>query len=263
MNEVHYTDPSKQSQLPDIDEEPVSTAEYVQNLQPIKDQKRKSKRNWIIALVLLLLAGAGAAVYLLVLNKPTEEPVATDQPTAQTEQPVAEIEAKTYTSDDLGVSFEHLSTWTVDDETQGMVTVSSPTAKLTKADGQEVDGKVVVTFLSTGSEVPVFEDTQGLGALLDSERITYESPAPGQREQTFISFGGLSTSGIDVVFVTGNNGYKKGQMIPEADIKKVDPIIGVMFYDATGTAIAIQAESWSANEAAQAALSLIKSLKVT
>lgn len=274
MADVHYTDPSRQSRLPDIDEEqPVSTAEYVQNLQPIKDRKRKNKRNALIGLTLLLLGVVGFGVYQFVLNKPLEKSTpASEQPATQTQAAEPSDTVETYTSEELGISFEHLSTWVIDDTTEGLVTISSPLVKLTGSDGQEVDGKVVVSFMGAGSEVPVYENTQGLAALLDSEKITYDEPTPNQREQTYISFGGLTPAGINAVFVTGNSGYKKGQMIPEADVKKVEPIISVMFYQCPDTVcdpadgaseLAIEVESWAENQATVAALALLKSLKVT
>jgi lipopolysaccharide export system protein LptC len=270
-NEVHYTDPSRQSPLPDVDEETTSTSDYVQNLQPIKDQKRKSKRRWTVVLVILLLVAIGAGVYFFVPKpKPTPAP-ASETPQQQTEQVPRTTETETYTSDELKLSFQHLTSWAVDDQTDGLIKVSSPVVKLKDATNQEVDAKVVVTFMSAGSEVPLYENSQGLAALMDSEKITYDAPTQTQRGQTYISFGGLTPAGLDAVFVTGNSGYKKGQMIPEADIKKVEPIISVMFYSCDDAAceggdeeksISVALSEWEQNETLQSAQKLLQSLKV-
>ncbi|MGH9856625.1 MAG: hypothetical protein ACRD4B_02155, partial [Acidobacteriota bacterium] len=252
--DVHYTDPSRNTELPDYD--PEAAADYVSKLEPIKERKAKSKRNKIILIVGLLLLAAGAAAYFLFLKSEKSENQApqTTQQTQTEEQPQI-VESEKYESTDLNLSFEYPTNWKIDDSTQGLLTVSSPVTKLTDVNGEQSDAKVVVTFLSSGSEVPAFEDGTSATAVMDSEKITYDSPSQSQREQTFISFAGFGSSGLDDVFVTGDSGYQKDQIIPEADIKKIEPIISVRFYscsdaECTGEGAGqytIELDEWSSN----------------
>jgi hypothetical protein len=266
--DVHYTDPSRQSDLPDYD--PEAAAEYVSNLQPIKEQKRKSKRSKIILLLVFLLAALGAAGYFFFLKpgEPAQEAPQTQQP-AQSQEPQA-VASETYRSADLNLSFDYPNNWKVDESTQGLITVTSPVTKLKDVNGGQMDAKVVVTFLNTGSEVPAFEGAASATAATDSEKIAYDSPTQNQREQTYLSFASFGGGGLDAVFITGDSGYQKDQFIPESDIKKSDPIISVKFYSCSDAecggegagSYTVSVEEWSANPTLQAALAILKSLKV-
>lgn len=267
--DVHYTDPSRQTEPPALDEQ--STADYVNNLQPIKNQKKKSKRNKIILITLIALAVASAAVYFFVLKK--DEP---QQPAQQTtsqeqvqEQPVV-AETEMYSSQDLNLSFDYPKNWKIIDDTEGLIKAESPVVKLADVNGEMMDGKVVVTFLSAGSEVPAFEGAASATAAQDSEKITYDSPSPNQREQTYLTFASFGGGGLDAVFITGDSGYTKDQIIPESDVKKIEPIISVRFYSCAdgqcagegSGSYAISLKEWSENINTQAAVALLKSLRV-
>lgn len=270
MADVHYTDPSRQTEPPSIDEQ--STTDYVSSLQPIKDQKKKSKRNIILITILLILAIAGAAAYFFVLKADEPEqlaPQTSEQAQSEQQQPVV-AETETYSSQDLNLSFDYPKNWKIEDATQGMITVTSPVVKLADLNGETSDGKVVVTFLSAGSEVPAFDGATSALATRDSEKITYNSPSPGQREQTYLTFASFGGNGLGAVFITGDSGYTEGQLIPESDVKKIEPIISVWFYscadaqcvDEGSGAYTISTDEWSSNGTTQAVLKLLKSLKV-
>lgn len=275
-NEVHYTDPSRQSKLPDIDEEErVNTADYVRNLQPVKDQKRRTRKKWLFVLLIFILVTAAAAGYFFIYE-PSSSPAPVN-PTSSSDEKVseatpAEVEVKTYTSDGLNISFEYPSNWILNDTTQGIVTVTSPMMELNDISGEEVEAQAVITFMSTGSEVPVFNEVTSMIATLDSKRITYEEPTRNQREQTYLSFAGLTVSGLDAVFITGNSGYQKNQAIQESDIKKIEPIISVMFNkcsadacsdsNQTKSSIAIQPSEWEQRATLRTAQQILQSLKV-
>ena len=266
--DVHYTDPSRESELPEYDEE--AAAEYVSNLQPIREQKRKSKRNKLIfIIVFLVLVGGGAAAYFLFLksDKPKEAPQ-TAQP--QAEQQAQVVESEKYNSTEMRLSFDYPKNWKIDDATQGLIKVESPVTKLKDVNGEQSDGKVVLTFLSAGSEVPGFKKGTSATAVMDSLKITYDTPSQSQREQTYLSFAGFGASGLDAVFVTGDSGYQKDQFIPESDVKKSDPIISVTFYGCNDAkcegegsgSYTVATSEWADNQMLQATQPILKSLRV-
>lgn len=265
--DVHYTDPSRQADLPEYDE--AAAADYVSNLQPIKDQKKKSKRNKIIFVVVLSLIIVGAAAYFFLLKpEPKQQTVQTSQPVQNQEQTEV-VGTEKYSSTSLRLSFDYPKNWKLDDATQGLVKVESPVTKLSDINGESSDAKVVVTFLSAGSEVPAFEEASAT-AMIDSEKITYDSPSQNQRKQTYLSFAGFGAAGLDAVFITGDAGYQKEQIIPESDIKKIEPIISVTFYkcvdavcggEAAG-AYTIAVDEWKSDSMLQAAQAMLESLRV-
>ncbi|HTE22617.1 MAG TPA: hypothetical protein VK674_06275 [Candidatus Limnocylindria bacterium] len=273
MADVHYTDPSKESELPPYDDQ--AAADYVSNLQPIKDQKQKKRRNKLILLIIVLvLVAGGAAAYFLVIkkDKPTQQAPQTTQPAPTETQPeIAKTEK--HTSSDLALSFDYPGNWQINDSTQGLVKVESPLVKLKDVDNQPVDAKVVVTLLSAGSEVPGFSGDGGARsatAVQDSKKITYTSPSQNQREQTYLSFADFGRNGLDAVFITGDSGYKKDQNIPEGDIKKIEPIISVTFVKCQDTEcsaerselFALAPAEWTGNRMLQAAQDLLESLSI-
>jgi len=273
MADVHYTDPSKESELPPYDDQ--AAADYVSNLQPIKDQKQKKRRNKLILLIVVLVLAAGAAAaYFLVLkkDKPTQQaPQTTQQTPVDTQPQIAKTEK--YSSTDLALSFDHPNNWQINDSTQGLVKVDSPLLKLKDVNGQQVDARIVVTFLSAGSEVPRFSGdgaARSATAVQDSAKITYAAPSQNQREQTYLSFADFGTNGLDAVFVTGDSGYKKDQNIPEGDIKKIEPIISVTFVKCKDTecgperseALTLTPAEWASSSMLQAAQDILESLSV-
>jgi hypothetical protein len=264
--DVHYTDPSRHAEPVEYEE---STAEFVQNLQPIQEQKRRGKRNKIIFIVILCVALVGVGVYAVLLRPKKSQPTTQKQSTQQTAQaPATQTEA--YSSSDLRIGFDYPKNWKVHDETVGLTTVESPVVQLKDAMGLSTNSKVVVSLLSTGSEIPNFKDT-GAQAVVDSTKITYTKPSDTQRQQTYLSFLTYSSEVLDAVFVTGDNGYQKDQYVPEGDIKKGDPIVGVAFYACkqtdtcegeAATPLGISADAWATDANLQAAARLVESLRV-
>lgn len=268
--EVHYTDPSRRSDLPEYDNE--AAAEYVSNLQPVKDDRRRKKRNRILAMMLLMLVVLGVAGYFLFQKTDTpnqQQAPQTAQP-QQTDGQAITTKIEEFVSQDMNLSFEYPGSWSVDDSTKGLVKVDSSVTKLTDINGEQSDAKAIITFLSTGSEVPGFGESSAT-ATRDSEKIAYSSPSQSQRAKTYLSFAAFGRSGLDAVFVTGDSGYQTGQLIPESDIKKGDPIISVTFYGCDDAACAgegsgaytIRTDEWESNETLQAIQNLLKSLRVT
>ncbi len=267
--DIHYTDPSRQSGVLEYDNE--TAAEYVNSLQPIKDGRRRKKRNRILAVVLFLAVTCGVAGYFFLLkpDKPDQRQGPQTAPPQPVEEQVQIAKPKKFVSQDMNLSFEYPGNWNVDDSMQGLIQVESPVVKLADGNGEQSDAKVVVSFLSTGSEVPGFGESSAT-ATRDSEKITYSAPSQNQRAKTYLSFAAFGRSGIDAVFITGDNGYQTDQLIPESDIKKGDPIISVTFNscddaDCGGEgsgAYTIQPDEWDGNEALQAVQALLKSLRV-
>lgn len=267
--DVHYIDPSRHSDHSDYD--PKAAADYVKNLKPVKEQKRRSKRNKIILASVLLVVAVGSAGYWLFLKpNPHEQKAPQTTQSPQIEDQPQVVESTKYSSTDLSLSFDYPKNWKIDDSTKGLIRVESPATKLADTSGNQADAKVVVTFLSTGSEVPAFEGRTSATAVMDSEKITYDSPSQSQRQQTYLSFAGFGSGRLDAVFITGDSGYQKDQFIPESDVKKIDPIVSVQAYTCADTGCAgqnaapyaVAVNEWSANRMFQAALAILKSLRV-
>jgi hypothetical protein len=265
VKDVYYTDPSHQGGPPpddDLDQQ-AATSEFVSNLQPIQEQRRKSKRNKSILIILVALAALGAGGYFLFLkikDKPAPPPA---QQTNQTQNTEAQQEVPTekYNSSDLQLSLDYPNNWTVDDSEQGLLKITSPSVKLKDSNGTEVDGKVAFTIISAGSDVTGFTGTSGV-AVADSEKISYDQPTQSQREQTYVTQVKFSGNGLNVIYITGDSGYKKDQDVPKSDVAKIEPIISVTFEAADGSPLTIEASEWGSNPALKAAVKIITSLKI-
>ncbi len=267
--DIHYIDPSHQRERSEYDEE--TAAKYVSDLQPIKEGRRRKRRKrlFILALLTLLaLVTAGYFMFVRTDNKHVaQSPQAGGEQAVPAPQPSSQI--KEYTSDSMNLAFSYPGDWKIDDSTRGLIKVESPIIKLADLNRDQADAKVVVTFLSSGSEVPGFGDS-GAIAVKDSEKLAYAAPSQNQRAETYLSFAGFAGRGLNGVFVTGDSGYKIDQLIPESDVKKGDPIITVMFYSCSNSGCTeeesdmytIDPAEWSTDKNLQAAYELLVSLRV-
>lgn len=267
--EVHYTDPSQQSERPEYDNE--AAVDYVNNLEHIQNERHRKKRSRVLMVTLLAVLTIGALGYLyakqfdISAQQPESQSVQTVKP--DTSEQVAKSER--FTSKDMSLSFDYPGNWSVDDSAKGLIRVESPVVKLADINGESSDSKVVLMIMSKNSEVPGFGDT-GATAVRDSEKLTYTSPSQNQRAKTFLSFAGFGRSGLDAVFVTGDSGYQQGQSIPEDDIKNSDPIISVSFYscddakcaDEGSGAYTIKVDEWESSDTLQAVQNILKSVRV-
>jgi hypothetical protein len=215
------------------------------------DYWKKPKKRWPkYVLALILLAAIVAGAYWFVLKpEPKTNTVSTN--TAQTPAKAApQITAatKSYSSSNFYLTFSYPQDWTVTDNGGGIMTVKSPTLSLKNASGQTQSGNIVLTIRDKAQKLSEF-DKGNATATRDSEKIAYTKPAQTQRGSTYISFlqySATSASGaLDGIYITGDNGYQKGQAVPLVDITKVDPVISVTFLNKAGTQLSIPDSMWA------------------
>lgn len=265
--DAHDIDPGHRYEADGYDE--LVTSRYVSNLQPIKDSRRRKRRVRLFMLTLAVSAITAGAVYVMFF-RPEDRPVPTTTSPSTEQAPTAASPTglKDYVSSDQKLRFSHPANWQVDDSQAGLVTVESPVVKLADLGGNQSDAKIVVSLLHPGSDMTGREDDAV--AVRDSEKLVYDLPSQNQRAETYISFAGIGTRALSMIFVSGDSGYQTGQYIPALDIKKGDPIITAAFYtcsdsrcaDGGGGSYDISPEEWSANEALLVVCDILSSLRV-
>jgi hypothetical protein len=257
--------------------------DYLRNLtgaekRPVK--KKRSKKWMLVPLVLLLLAGAGAGAYAFLQKRGTtaQPTAATNQ--AQTAQPTTTAtpsqsttaEMKDLQSTNLPVSLKYPADWAVSD-TAPKLTITSTKQTFTNVAGKKVSGQVVVMIRPKQTTLAEFK-TGNAAAVLDSKKVNYAQPAAGQRGSTYLSYlqyAATTTKGaLDAIYVTGNAGYTKAQVVPQADVVKVDPLINVYFVECpndtcttAATPTSIEAAAWSASTLNTTVEDILKSLAIS
>ncbi len=218
----------------DYQEEPRTTADYADYEQPQKNRNPIWRKigKWLAVLVVFMALAAGG-YWLFKGNKSDKKPAPAAQTNQVSDTPAAAKIAtgtKHYDSVNFNLGFDYPSDWTVTDSGNGQLTVKSPAVSLKDTGGQSVNSQITLTIRSTDQKLPEF-DSGNATAALDSEKIAYTKPTQSQRANTYLSFltYGGSSGGLSGVYITGDNGYQKGQAIPKVDIQKVDPIISLTF----------------------------------
>lgn len=217
-----------------MDAERKERIEYLRSVAKPPVKERRSKAWLWVLLVLVVLAGGGFAGWWLLLRskpapqQPTQAQTQTKpSATANDEKPAM----KHYDSSAFGIAFDYPEGSTVTDSGTSSLTVSSPIMQEKTAAGSSQNGKIVMSITSTAAALDDFKAGNAT-AVVDSEKISYTKPSSTQRAETYISFLGLASSaktGLDSIYVSGDNGYQTGQAIPEVDIAKGDPHIRIAF----------------------------------
>jgi hypothetical protein len=178
---------------------------------------------------------------------------------------------KSYSSSSLNLSFNYPGSWKVADKGNGLLTVTSPRIPLVEASGKKTSGVILVT-INSQTQLPSGYTSGTAVAVLDSQLINYSKPANGQSAQTYISFVQYASTtikgGLDAIFVTGNNGYQKDQVIPTADMNNVSPLITASFNTCGNkncsktNPLTIKASYWSSKSIKPALLIILTSLTI-
>ena len=258
-----YQQPSAPTPVaqPPRESQPVhSTADYA-SFRPPK-QHHVGRIIFIVVLILVVLAaGAGAYWFLTHKSKPNTPASSTNQSSTSTSSTAETTQTKNYTSQNFNLGFDYPTTWTVTDNGDGKLTAVSPNTQLKNASGQSVTGKITMTIQSKQTSLPAFKSGSAV-AVLDSQKVAYTKPTSSQRAQTYLSFLTYagSSAGIDGVYITGDNGYKTGQTIPQADVVQVDPLVTVSFTGSTGTALTLVTSTWNNNSFSAPITAMLKSL---
>lgn len=225
MEEPHTASPTPEEHEESVEQ---SRLEYLQAVNP-----RKKKRWWLrslIALVVLaLLAGGTWFVFLRQTDTDKTTPL---KATPRTEGPqTVEVTTEHYDSPNLYLGFDYPEKWTVKEE-GSLITAISPTYQQTDASGQKQTMRTVMTIAPKGQNLAAFDKGSGL-AVLASEKIKYTNPTSVQRAETYLTFAQYNSTpagdGLDALYITGDNGYQKGQYMPKTDMLQLDPVIAVTF----------------------------------
>lgn len=261
--------PSPPQQPDEYENASRSTADYINSLEPIKKQKKTRRTKRIVLIVVLVVALLGVGAYFLIFkNKDNKQPA--PAATEQAEQPqVSTVDTELsehYVAQDLLLAIDYPKTWDKNTETTNQLKLTSPNATITDEDGTKKDGKVTITIVPNGSTLAGFTGTTASAkAAADSVKLAYKQPSQAQRKETylsFLSFGG--SAGANIVYITGDFGYKKDQDIPKTDIAKGDPIINVSFAGCDGGAcgqqLIISPAAWGTDEILKVAQSVLESL---
>jgi hypothetical protein len=259
----------KSSEEEDYKKASHSTADYADYQSPKKERNPLWRKVGIwggIVVAIIILAAGG---YMLIKNhKSSNNPSSNDSQTSQTNQAhsTAKISAATkhYDSANFNLGFDYPADWTVSDTDNGQLTVKSPTVGLKDTSGHNVSAIITMTIRRNDQKLSEFDKGDAI-ATLDSEKVAYTKPTQTQRANTYLSFLTYSGSnGISGIYITGDNGYKKAQAIPKADIQKVDPIVSVTFTNSeSNTAFSISIDNWSDPGFADPIKNMLQSLSIT
>lgn len=200
--------------------------------KPSKFRKFLRFLGWMLLIVVLTAGGAFAGWYFWLRKEPppAKPAVVQEQPAA----PAAEAEAEpvnTHNSSAFLLRFDYPQTWKVTEGADNKIVAVSPPTELRLAGGRQQTGQITMTIQRKQISLPEF--TAGPAtAIRESEKIDYAKPSQAQRASTYISYlkyAASTANGIDGIHVTGDNGYKAQQLVPQADIVKSDPLIAITF----------------------------------
>lgn len=233
-------------------------------------KENRSYKALIFAVVLILLAGGGAAAWYFAKHQ-SAKPAASSQNAAPKVAATIDSASKSYTSPNFYLTFSYPADWTISDTGGGQLSVISPAMKLKNAAGQNVTGQIELLIRNTTNKLSEFSAGNAT-AIFDSQKITYAKPTPNQRAQTYLSFLRYASSagGLDGIYITGDNGYTRGQAIPLVDISQGNPIISIIF-DKCGndscsgkpTPLSIEAASWNDAGFSAPLVKMLESLSIT
>lgn len=214
--------------------------------------KGRGRKILLLAVGILVIAAASAATYWYFLREKTPAASKAQEQTTQKEQSKTaaskiSTETKDYTSSNFNLAFSYPEDWEVADNGAGVLSVKSPDLTLKTPTGQDFTGRIVLTIRDKAQKLTEF-DKGNATATRDSQKVAYTKPTQSQRGNTYLSFlqyaSTTSAGGLDGIYITGDNGYQKGQAIPLVDIQKVDPVVSLTFVGSESKAASIAEGSW-------------------
>jgi hypothetical protein len=226
----------------------------------------------VVAIVVVIALGFG--IYKHFSDHKASPVVSTQSATAKahTTNQATTIPTRSYTAADFNLSFNYPTDWDIVNNGTGPVTVTSPGMPLTSATGQSVTGKITMTIQAQGQIPASFMAGTAL-AVLNSQEITYTNPSTTQNMKTYLSFVQYSSTntkgGLDGIYVTGNDGYQKDQVIPSTDVGAIDPLITITFTQCGNslctenlTPLTVASTSWSKTSFQAPVLNMLRSLVI-
>jgi hypothetical protein len=242
-------------------------AERAAPQMPVLPPRRKHKWPWVIVIV-VLIAGAAYGAYWFGSSQAdkksgsattAQKQSATQNSQSKSQKKTAVVPTKHYDSVTYTLGFDYPQTWTVSD-TATKLTIASPTIPLNTIAGTTVNGHVVVTIQNAQSTV-VGYPAGGANAAIESKKLTYKTPTPVQRAQTYLSYLGYGKAhALDALYITGDSGYQKDQSVPMADVARGNPLIGNDCATGTPTYLTLLVDKWPAMTESKQVEDLLQSI---
>lgn len=236
--------------------------------------KRPTKKIIIISVAVALIAAAAAMTWLLLFND--KEAVAPSRNVSDNAQEKNENSSpaqlanselsQSHTNDFLRLTFKYPKDWKVSDQND-VIVVTSPNFEYSKKDGQETEGYFKVYIKQQATP----DDGKFLGrgvAIGPSEKITYASPQPGQRSETFLTNFGLDAQENFAYFVVqGNFDLKPGDTLGPKFAGEAGAYLIAGGYSGAEQKMPLETNLVSLNyfpndQAYKTALSIVKSLQL-
>jgi hypothetical protein len=205
--------------------------------------KKIKKSKWWVGVVLLVIVVLGLGVWAYMSYKHSVKKVAVARSVAVKPKSAAStsvaptIPSTSQTSPAYGLTFSYPTSWTVINSGSAPMLVTSPVIKLISDTGQTVSGQIVMTVSKAGLLPAGF--TSSSVAVLTSQKIAYTQPSPVQAAATYVSFVQYPATnisgGLDGIYVSGNYGYQKYQVIPVSNINQTSPLVDFSFYSCAGS----------------------------
>jgi cytoskeletal protein RodZ len=227
---------------------------------------------WILLIVVLTAGGGYAGWYFLLKPNEAAKPSTTSQQAAAAapEASDANVGTKHYESPNFSLALDYPQDWIVTDSTTRL-TIASPVKQLKSGSTTVPNAQTTLTIQAKQASLPAFKNGNAT-AIRESEKIAYAKPSSTQRANSYLSFlayAGSATTGLDGVYVTGDNGYQVGQAIPQVDIAKADPSITVTFASCTdskcsggGKPLTLSQTLWDDNAFSKPIKTMLQSLVV-
>jgi len=275
QQEDYPTNTTKQNPLAEL--KPATPPTYGGR---VNKSKRSKSWVWLAAAVVIVILGLGSWLVLSSKSKTTKPVVAVKKtvqakPSAVSSKPTTNTltyngPTTSYAAAAFGATFSYPTNWTVVNNGSAPLTLTSPVMSLLSANNQTVNGQIVMSMGAQGSVPPAVTANSSV-AVLTSQKLSYNQPTPDQAASTYVSFVQYPTTttrgGLNAIFVSGNYGYQKYQIVPSSNLAQVDPLIYFSFYScasstcpiSTRVPLTIAASDWDNSSLAGPISYIIKS----
>jgi len=224
-------------------DEDLSSLKPANNFQPDNNNShhnKSSKKGLVLGLSLLVILAiiVGGAYFVFTHQvKSTKKVLTVKTVTASarvhaSSSSVSKVPTTSYASSSYGATFSYPTTWKLVNNGPGSpLEVISPIENLINENGQKVPAEIILTLANQATTPSAFGNNSA--AVLTSLRLNYRHASASQAASTYISFVQYPSTtvvgGLNAIYVTGNYGYQKYQLIPVSQVDQVDPLIYYSF----------------------------------
>lgn len=174
----------------------------------------QNRRLWLIAgIVLAVLLVAGAAAWFFMSKKDEAPKQSSEQKQSAPSDTPAPVPADdtpvTFKSTKLNIELTHRKDWSLKENATGEITLTSPPAPYSTADGEATTGMFTFKIRKGATEEQQATIDKSI-ASRDSVVIAYAAPTEQQRFYTNISYAGANKDVFSFFIVTGSTEFKSG-----------------------------------------------------